>query len=226
MSVQAIGWVLDFSPTRGTDRLVLIALANHAGKSPVDGAWESYPGVDTIAREANVSRLRTVQEALARLEAEGHIQRIINGAPDLRIRPDRRPNLYRILIHQRGDGSRHPELSTGVTDGGTPQISRGAASRQNGVPHRDTNGVTDHGTQTVIKNRHRTPSGKNVPRADSPEPTVDNPQPITVARRALAEGRAAATAPRLDPTGDHTPPAPEQSDVVSLDELRRRRESR
>lgn len=96
MSVQAISWVLDHSHTRGTDRLVLISLANHAGRSPIDGAWESWPSIATITREAGLDRTRTVQESLARLEATGAITRQINGAPDTRIRPDRRPSLYRI----------------------------------------------------------------------------------------------------------------------------------
>ncbi len=132
MSVQALGWVLDHSPTTGSGRLVLVSLANHAGSSPVDGAWESWPGVERIRREAGLRRHRTVQEAIADLEASGHVERVLNGAPDFRIRADRRPNLYRVL------------LASGVSCGGTScqwcsTTPRGDAIRTNGVPDsRDT----------------------------------------------------------------------------------------
>lgn len=102
MSVQALGWVFDHSLATGSDRLVLLSIANHAGQSPVDGAWEAWPGVQTMAREAGVSRTKTVRDALGRLEAAGAVERIVNGAPDERIRRDRRPNLYRVLLDNGG----------------------------------------------------------------------------------------------------------------------------
>jgi len=142
MSVQAIGWVLDHSTTRGADRLVLIALANYASS---DG-WDCYPSIATIARCAGIARERTVQECLARLAENGHIERVINGAPDSRIRGDRRPNHYRIL---RTDG---------VSESDIPQAERGVASRPNGVSFRAErgvasrpNGVSESATQTVIE---------------------------------------------------------------------------
>lgn len=51
MSIQAVGWVLDHSQSRGIARLVLISIANHASNSTA----ECNPGVRTIAREAGVS---------------------------------------------------------------------------------------------------------------------------------------------------------------------------
>lgn len=143
MSVQALGWVLDNSTTTGSDRLVMISLANHATNQP---PWECYPGIATIAREAGIARPRTVQEALARLEANGHIQRIINGATDNRIRPDRRPNLYRIMI--------------GVTESDTPCGVTDSAQRGDGFRR---NGVTDSVTQTVIEPSAK-PSDPDIPR--------------------------------------------------------------
>lgn len=168
MSVQAISWVLDHSPAEGTERLVLLSLANHAGASPVDGAWESYPGIETIRKEANLRRERTVQEVLARLAADGHIERIVNGAPDKRIRANRRPNLYRIVVARgigfspdkppagkgpdkdpdtRGAAPRHPNRDDASQHpnelGVPPHAVRGAASRHLGVP--------PDGTQTVIE---------------------------------------------------------------------------
>lgn len=93
MAIQAVAWVLEEeTTTTGAERLVLLALANHAGWS--NGRWECWPGIETIAREANVSRRETVRNALVRLVERGLIERIVKAAPDERIRDDRRPNLY------------------------------------------------------------------------------------------------------------------------------------
>ena len=137
MSVQALGWVLDHSPTRGSDRLVLVSIANHAGQEPSDdGTWEAWPGVDLIRREAGLDRSRTVQDALARLVAAGALERVVNGAPDERIRKDQRPNLYRIVMDHG--------VTCGVTRctwcGVTRGAERGDASRPNGVTRDDTTG--------------------------------------------------------------------------------------
>lgn len=166
-----MGWVLDHSPAEGAERLVLLSLANHAGASPVDGAWESYPGVETIKKEANLRRLRTVQEVLARLIAGGHIERVLNGAPDDRIRKDRRPNLYRILVErglgfavgsgdqppkpeegERGAASRHLAPDGNGEDAGYSPEPRGDASR-----HPDKRGVAER-HPAAIDLHHGVPS--------------------------------------------------------------------
>jgi len=128
-----MGWVLDHSPAKGSERLVLLSIANHAGKSPMGDAWEAWPGIDTIQREARLDRRRTAQEALARCVDNGHLERVMNGAPDDRIRGDRRPNLYRIL------------LTNGVPCGVTPCGWCGVPSivippEGDGVPDGDTTG--------------------------------------------------------------------------------------
>lgn len=148
-----MGWVLDHSPTKGSDRLVLLSLANHAGQTPTSDehglvAWEAWPGVETLQREAGLDRTRTVQEALGRLEGAGHIVRVVNGAPDSRIRKDRRPNLYRIVIDHgvlcsdtrcRWCGVPDSDIPKG--DHGVPsRAERGAASRHHGVPSDDITG--------------------------------------------------------------------------------------
>lgn len=145
-----MGWVFTHSPTHGSDRLVLLSLANHAGPSPVgtDAAFESYPGIALIQREAGLERQRTVQDALHRLEADGHIERVINGAPDERIRRDRRPNLYRILTANGVTCGDTRCSCNGETDGVTPLgvhgVTRGAergdGSRRDGVTDRDATG--------------------------------------------------------------------------------------
>lgn len=68
MSWQAMEWVFKNSPTKGSQRLVEVVLAEHAH---ADGS-NAYPSVATIAREANVCE-RTVQYALRRLTSIGRI---------------------------------------------------------------------------------------------------------------------------------------------------------
>jgi hypothetical protein len=155
VSVQAMAWVLEHSDAKGTDRLVLLSLANHAGKEPVNGAWEAWPGVATIAREAGLDRPRTVQESLARLVAAGALERVVNGAPDRRIRPDRRPNLYRI----NGVTPSDTPVSGGGVRGDVPAHpdsgSRGDASQQNGVTPHDRTGCRQASPKPSV-NRQRT----------------------------------------------------------------------
>jgi hypothetical protein len=130
VSVQAISWVLDHSTTEGKERLVLISLANHAGMNPINRAWEAWPGVETIRCEANIGTERTTQRTIARLVEGGHIEVVVNGAPDSRVRGDRRPNLYRILID-------------GVTAGVTPQdAARGDIPSTDGVTESSARGDT------------------------------------------------------------------------------------
>lgn len=165
MSVQALSWVLDHSPAKGSDRLVMISLANHAGQLVTDNptdprpAFEAWPGVATIAREARLDRPRTVNDALARLVRDGAVVRIVNGAPDARIRGDRRPNLYRVLVENG--------VPCGVTRCGwcgmTPNAPRDDARRHDGVTLGDTTGC----------------------RETSPEPSLEpsdepNPEPLAL----------------------------------------------
>jgi hypothetical protein len=124
VSIQAVGWVLDHEKTTtGSDRLVLISLANHANAS-----FESWPRIETIAAETNVARVRTVQDALTRLERAGLIVRVLNGAPDQRVRADRRANLYRIVV----DGVSQNVIPSDAT-GCRLATERGVVSRRDGV---------------------------------------------------------------------------------------------
>lgn len=70
MSLRAIVWVLDHSEATLGARLVLLALAEYAH----DDGTKAFPKVETIARKARMSR-KGVQDALRRLEREGHIAR-------------------------------------------------------------------------------------------------------------------------------------------------------
>jgi hypothetical protein len=174
VSVQALGWVLDHSPTRGSDRLVLISIANHAGKEPTaDGTWEAWPGVELMRREAGLERTRTVQDALARLVATGALERTINGAPDERIRKDQRPNLYRIVMDHG--------VTCGVTRCTWCGVTRGAerddAPRPDGVTLDDATGC----------------------RRASPEPSVNpSEEPEEQPQLALVDAPAPALVDRFD----------------------------
>lgn len=68
MSIQAIAWVLDKSLTQGSERLVLIAIANH-----VDSTGWCWPSIPAIAHEARVDK-RTVYRAIDALEEWGDLR--------------------------------------------------------------------------------------------------------------------------------------------------------
>lgn len=134
MSVQALGWVFDHSPTTGSDRLVLLSLANHAGDTANGDGYEAYPSNETIGREAGLTREQTVKDAINRLIADGAITRVINGAPDERMRRDRRTNLCTILL-DHGRACDKPRC-TWCRTAGTRETS----------PRPTTRGDTDHGS--------------------------------------------------------------------------------
>lgn len=68
MSVQAMTWALDHSRSRGSTLLVLLSIANHAGKY----GEQAWPGMKTIGQEARVSR-NTVISAVDELEDLGEV---------------------------------------------------------------------------------------------------------------------------------------------------------
>jgi hypothetical protein len=162
MSIQAMVWVLEHSPTKGAERLILLSLANHAGANAETGEWECWPGIGTIQREANMDRERTVKDCLTAMESAGIIVRVINGAPDQRIPKNRRPNLYRIV------------RTAGVSESDTP--ARGAGNRPAGVSDSAVRGVgyrrlgvSLSDTQTIIE-----PSVEPSVEPNPPTPQADS----------------------------------------------------
>jgi Helix-turn-helix domain len=69
MSIAVMNWVWANSPIFGSERLVLLALADASSRDDGTGCW---PSAATIARKANISD-RTVRRVIAWLEAEGHV---------------------------------------------------------------------------------------------------------------------------------------------------------
>jgi hypothetical protein len=80
-------------PAAPRERLVLLALADRA-----DEAGLCWPGVAWIARRVAASE-RSVQRCLAKLEADGWLERRTNAGPAER--PDRRTSMY-YLVLERG----------------------------------------------------------------------------------------------------------------------------
>ena len=68
MSIQAVAWVLEHSKATLANRLVLIAIANHADAR----GWNAYPSVRLIGDEARCGRT-TVFRALEALEQSGEL---------------------------------------------------------------------------------------------------------------------------------------------------------
>jgi hypothetical protein len=102
MSIEAMAWAWDV-PVRGTQKLVLLAIADWANADGV--AW---PHVKKIARRAGVGE-RAVQDAIADLELHGHIAR----SPQYRDDGGQRGNLYTLGLDDPPAASR----TGGVHDG-------------------------------------------------------------------------------------------------------------
>lgn len=135
MSVESLAIVLHHSEASGTAKVVILGIANHDGDG---GAW---PTIETLAKYARCSE-RTVQRALADLEASGEITIRLQRGGDLECRGDRRPNRYDLNVACPANCDRttnHRPLKRGDTDvapladGVTPVTERGDTCDANGV---------------------------------------------------------------------------------------------
>jgi hypothetical protein len=123
VSVDVISWVWRSSAATGTDRLVLLAIAD-AADSDGTNAW---PSVATLARKAAVSN-RTVQRSIGNLVELGELEVLEQAGGPARMRADRRPNEYRVLMQRRGDtpvAPSEPRGDSGGADGVTSVALRG-----------------------------------------------------------------------------------------------------
>jgi len=120
MSIESIAACLHHSKATGSDKLVLLGIANHDGDG---GAW---PSVATLAKYANISE-RSVQTCIQKLVNMGEIACHVNKGGNAETRSDRRPNRYDILV-------RCPEECDGSTKHGVKfTAQRGEAQRNDGV---------------------------------------------------------------------------------------------
>lgn len=152
MTLQVVGWAIEFRDLprdertgriKGSCKLVLMALANYAGRSGED----CFPAVATIMDETGLSE-RGVQYALRDLEEHGTIVRTAD--PLVRAstisRPDKWPISYDIVAFQRdrGRGARSQSVSQDLD-------SRGAKSEINS-PDRSTESSVDLAPEPVNQN--------------------------------------------------------------------------
>lgn len=111
---------LHHSKASGSDKLVLLGIANHDGDG---GAW---PSVTLLAKYANISE-RSVQTCIQKLINMGEILCHRNKGGNANTRGDRRPNRYDILV-------RCPQECDGSTRHGVNLTTqRGEAQRSDGV---------------------------------------------------------------------------------------------
>ena len=73
MSVKVMSYVWDIPSFKGSDKLVMLCLADHA-----DDRGLCWPSIDTIARKSGVSST-TVKSTLKKLEAAGWLFKRTNS---------------------------------------------------------------------------------------------------------------------------------------------------
>lgn len=128
MSVKVMSWVFDHSESTGNERLVLLAIADHAN----DETWSCWPSVARLAVKAKVSE-RTVQRAIRSLVELGEIGIGEGTGPR---------GTHRYTVYPQGRQIDTPPGVSGATDqarGVTPEAQRG-----------------DTGDTRTIKNHQRT----------------------------------------------------------------------
>lgn len=128
MSIEAMCWVLDFSKSKGTDRIVLVVLARHCKQ----GFWTCYPSIGRIVNQSHSSET-AVRRSLHNLVDLGELEIKTRGATDIRIRKDKTPNLYTLI---------HSGVPPAVGRPGNevpPAAERGTAYGAYGVPPAEPN---------------------------------------------------------------------------------------
>lgn len=124
MSIRVMTQVWDSTEAKGTDRLVLLAIADSAD----DDGSNAWPSMARLAHKARVSE-RTVQRSIRTLETMGLLAIEDNAGGTANTRPDRRPNRYTVLVE--GCQSVTPSESRGDiqrADGVTSSAARGDAA--------------------------------------------------------------------------------------------------
>jgi hypothetical protein len=124
MSIESMSRVLHHSTLTGTNKLILLGIANHDGDG---GAW---PSIETLMAYGNCSE-SSVHRAIRAAVAAGELVVVHQGGGHADMRADRRPNLYRITVGVQSDGVPSATLRAD----GVPSVTRrGAAGDTDGVP--------------------------------------------------------------------------------------------
>lgn len=139
MSVYVMSWVWKQSDLTPGDKFLLLAIADSAD----DDGSNAWPTVATLARKISASE-STVHRRLAKLAEAGWIKIEKNAGGSAKVRADRRPNMYTVLM-------------TG-SQSDTPSPPRGVTGDGHGVSSGTERGVTDD-TQPVLDPSVEPPSG-------------------------------------------------------------------
>lgn len=168
MSFEAMTVVLNHSRSKGTDRNVLIGIANHMGDG---GAW---PSIATLCRYAGGVEERTVQRSIAALVKLGELAVYPQQGGNRATPNGRRTNRYEVLIACPFNCDRtmnHRLIELPVTQDAlwiTPPTptSPGDAHVGGGVTSTSGVGVTSTSPEPVLRTSS-TPVGEDltVPRA-------------------------------------------------------------
>lgn len=119
MSVEAIAVVLNHSKATGSDRSILIGIANHAG----DGG--SWPSMATLAKYGHVTK-RNAQKAVERLVELGEIRVHYNAGGTHLTPTHERTNRYEIRVSCPADCDRtiqHSDRSESLPSEPTDPVS-------------------------------------------------------------------------------------------------------
>jgi hypothetical protein len=137
LSVEVMAWVWEHSMARGTARLVLLAIADHAGP---DGR-NAWPSQQRLARKCRVS-VRTVRRAIDELVALEELDVEEYGGPIVDGREGRRTHRYAVRM-----------LADDVTGNG--EDVRGQECEVGGQKN---GGLSDIGVRGTVSNRPSEPS--------------------------------------------------------------------
>lgn len=123
MSVKVTAAVWERSAAEGTDRLVLLALADHAD----DETWSCWPSLSHLAAKCRISE-RTVRRSLRDLEAAGEVQTVTRAGTSSR---------YHIRLNNPGQPVRPgqsdpPDNLTGPDNGVRPTPDNGVRPPRTG----------------------------------------------------------------------------------------------
>lgn len=147
-----MSWVWEHSRAEGTDRLVLLAIADCAS----DDGGNAWPSVETIADKAKVSE-RTVQRSVKALRLLGEIDVTPNAGK-------RGANLYTVKMSPPADS--HPDNLT--PDSESPRQPDGVTACPDGVTPVTPGGDT-RVTRTV-KNHQNRPLSSDEPLKSTTDP--------------------------------------------------------
>lgn len=202
MSLNVIAWVLEFSPTVGTDKVVLLTLADRAHHDGTD----AYPGIKLLARFANVEE-RTVQDALKRLELGGHITVRFQGGKVKGIARDKQPNAYAVAMSLEEIAANRAANAVQV-ETRKAKFSRkpGAVDR---TPEESERGEPDRTPIFEPGEVDRTPSDENGVNLTAPGGVKSDAERGAVERTSGVRSTAPKPTPKPTTTNQNHPPTPQ-----------------